>query len=328
MFCGSKFTTGAESRYAPIEGEAAAVVLGLEKCSHFILGLDDLLLAVDHKPLVAIFGSTSLENIPNPRLFRLKHKSLRFRFSPCHVSGKKNVVADTFSPRRDAQKHQVVNESNVDLAYSYQMGPPDWVSSPLLNGYHVNYVVDDIDGFIHGVAMSNMESFNNPSSCVLANVAAQPLEAVTWNMLESSCKQCPDYQLLHSSILQGLSDDSKNWDTRLLPYYRHRHMLTTIGPVVLINERPVIPKSLRSRIVDHVHAGHPGLSTMCHRLSSALYWPNYKEDLVRAKLNCPTCIKIAPSNPAMPPRPPVAPVYPFQSIVCDFFSWSYLCCLS
>ena len=274
---------------------------------------------MDHKPLVAIFGSTSLEDIPNPRLFRLKQKTLRFKFYPCHVSGKKNVVADTFSRRRDAQNHNDENEANVDLAYSYHMGPPDWVSSPTINGYH-RCQENNIDGLILGVAMSNIESCNNPATSIIAHVTTQSLQAITWDMLENACRQCPDYQLLHSSILRGLPDDSKSWDTRLLPYDRHRHMLTTIGPVVLVNERPVIPKSLRSRIVDHVHAGHAGLSTMCQRLSTTLYWPNYKEDLMHAKLNCPTCIKIAPSNPAMPPRPPVAPVYPFQSVVCDFFT--------
>ena len=139
-------------------------------------------------------------------------------------------------------------------------------------------------------------------------------------MLEASCKSCPEYKLLHSLILQGLPTDSKDWDACLLPYYRHRHLLTSVGPVVLVNERPVIPKSLRGRIVDHVHAGHPGLSTMCSRLSSTLYWPDYRNDLMKAKLSCPTCLKIAPSNPAMPPRPPATPQYPFQSVVCDFFT--------
>ena len=66
----------AESRYAPIEGEAATLVLGLWKCSHFVLGLPNLLLAIDPKPLVSLFGTTSLEHIPNPRLFRLKTNPL------------------------------------------------------------------------------------------------------------------------------------------------------------------------------------------------------------------------------------------------------------
>lgn len=61
---------------------------------------------------------------------------------------------------------------------------------------------------------------------------------------------------------------------------------------------------------------------MCLRLSSSLYWPDYKDDLSKSKLSCSTCMTSAPSNPAMPPQPPVAPLYPFQSIVCDFFTLS------
>ena len=59
---------------------------------------------------------------------------------------------------------------------------------------------------------------------------------------------------------------------------------------------------------------------MCQRLSSSLYWPDYRKDLTEAKLRCVTCTQIAPSNPVMPPHPPVSPDYPFQSIVCDLFT--------
>ena len=88
----------------------------------------------------------------------------------------------------------------------------------------------------------------------------------------------------------------------------------------MLNDRPVVPKALRPRVLDHLNAGHPGLSTLCLRMSSSLYWPDYKDDLTRSKLACPTCRATAPSNPALPPSPPVAPLYPFQSMVCDFFT--------
>ena len=171
-----------------------------------------------------------------------------------------------------------------------------------------------------GVTLSQLASFNHPPETLLASMEVPPLQAITWDMLESACNSCKEYQLLHQTILRGISDDRNDWDTLLLPYYRLRHLLTTIGPIILVNDRPLIPKSLRARVIDHLHAGHPGLSTMCQRLSSSLYWPNYREDLTTAKLCCATCTRIAPSNPSMPPRPPVAPQYPFQSVVCDFFT--------
>ena len=54
LFC-SRFLTHAESRYAPVEGESLAVAFGLEKCKHFVLGCTDLVIAVDHKPLIGLF---------------------------------------------------------------------------------------------------------------------------------------------------------------------------------------------------------------------------------------------------------------------------------
>ena len=49
---GSRFTHSAESRYAPIEGEALAVADGLSKARYFVLGCIDLTVVVDHKPLL------------------------------------------------------------------------------------------------------------------------------------------------------------------------------------------------------------------------------------------------------------------------------------
>ena len=84
---GSRFTSGAESRYAPIEGEALAVVDALDKARHFVLGCSNLIIAVDHKPLLKVFSNRSLDDIPKPRLRNLKEKSLRYRFRLVHVPG-------------------------------------------------------------------------------------------------------------------------------------------------------------------------------------------------------------------------------------------------
>jgi len=74
---GSRFTHPAESRYAPIEGEALAVADSLDKARYFVLECRDLIIAVDHKPLLRVFRDRSLEDISNTRLRNLKEKTLR-----------------------------------------------------------------------------------------------------------------------------------------------------------------------------------------------------------------------------------------------------------
>ena len=75
---GSRFTHGPEARYAPIEGEALAIVWGLEQTEYFTQGCPKLVVVTDHKPLTKIFGDRTLDEISNTRLFRLKQKTLIF----------------------------------------------------------------------------------------------------------------------------------------------------------------------------------------------------------------------------------------------------------
>ncbi|KAK3755454.1 hypothetical protein QZH41_007878 [Actinostola sp. cb2023] len=94
---GSRFLASAEQRYAAIEGEALAVAWGLEHTRYFTQGCDDLVIVTDHKPLVKIFGDRTLDEITNSRLFRLKQRTLPWRFDIVHLPGKSNHAADATS---------------------------------------------------------------------------------------------------------------------------------------------------------------------------------------------------------------------------------------
>ena len=95
--CGSRHLSKEELNYAPVEGEAAAVVWCLKKARLFLLGCPNLLLVTDHRPLVRLFGDRELRHIENPRLFRLKEKTLQYKFVVKYVAGKRNTAADTLS---------------------------------------------------------------------------------------------------------------------------------------------------------------------------------------------------------------------------------------
>ena len=95
VFASSRFLTSAESRYWLVKGECLAAVWAMEKAKYFLLGCKSFLLATDHKPLLGILSDDkSIEDVENPRLQRLKEKTLRFRFAICHVAGKLNKVAE------------------------------------------------------------------------------------------------------------------------------------------------------------------------------------------------------------------------------------------
>lgn len=72
---GSRFVTPTESRYSATEVELLAVIWAVRKCRLFLLG-QPFQLIVDHRPLIPIINSKTLDEIDNPRLLRLKEKLL------------------------------------------------------------------------------------------------------------------------------------------------------------------------------------------------------------------------------------------------------------
>ena len=139
LFC-SRYLTEAESRYAAVEGESLAVVFGLEKARHFVLGCTDLTIAVDHKPLIGLFLHRSLEDIPNARLRNLKEKTLPFRFQMVHVAGVKNKVADCLSrsPSEPAEHMDLIDDMDAPHGQDRQMDGLVSTSSRQKNGSESN----------------------------------------------------------------------------------------------------------------------------------------------------------------------------------------------
>ena len=97
------------------EGEALAILWGLTQTKFFTMGCNNLVVATDHKPLVKIFGDRTLDEIANPRLFRIKQRTLRWYFAAVHVPGKFNQAADATSrrPSLKPQKDENLGEEEV-----------------------------------------------------------------------------------------------------------------------------------------------------------------------------------------------------------------------
>ena len=98
---GSRFLHQAEKNYAPVEGEALAVAWSLEQTKYFTLGCNDLVVVTDHKPLTKLLGDRRLDEIDNPRLFRLKWRTLIWRFKMEYQRGCSNPFADAVSRKPD-----------------------------------------------------------------------------------------------------------------------------------------------------------------------------------------------------------------------------------
>ena len=339
VFVGSRFCHQAEQLYAPIEGEAAAAAWAVDKCKFFLLGLPDFLLALDHKPLISIFGDKEIGNVTNPRLRNQKVKLLPYRFTPMHIAGKLNVVPDTLSRRSDSPilslpttpDQSLLDISNIGGEYSNSLAPPTWVSGPAaVEPYFVAALranptdvereeVDETEALIAGLAVLAikdmfMERYDNYI------VAAQtPIRVLTWERLQEAASSSPIYQHLMKLIVSGLPEDIAEWPDTLRLYHPYRANLLVTDNVILYGDRPLIPLSLRDEVLDHLHGSHSGSTTMLSRAAQSVFWPSMTQEVTATRAHCTPCTKAAPSNPSMPPSPPVQPDYPFSHVCMDFF---------
>ena len=99
---------------APLEAEAAAIAWALEKCRIFVMGFPNLIVVTDHEPLKGLFGYRDLSKIPNPRLFRLKGKTLRYRYTIWHCPGKWQKSSDVVSHNPPAILQAHLNTSQTE----------------------------------------------------------------------------------------------------------------------------------------------------------------------------------------------------------------------
>ena len=115
VLAGGRFTKPAESRYSPVEGECLTVSDALFKARQFVLGFPDLIIAVDHKPLLGLLNDKSVADIANPRLLMLKEKTLWFSFSVIHVPRKVHCGPDYLSRQGQYDTSNQKKEARAQL---------------------------------------------------------------------------------------------------------------------------------------------------------------------------------------------------------------------
>lgn len=91
----SRSMTTTEQRYAQIEKEALALTWACERFSDYLIGLK-FHIHTDHKPLVPLFSTKRLEELPL-RVQRFRLRMLRYHFTISHIPGKDLVIADMLS---------------------------------------------------------------------------------------------------------------------------------------------------------------------------------------------------------------------------------------
>ena len=92
----SRSMNDTERRYAQIEQEALAITWAMERWRELLLGMKHLRVETDHKPLVPLLSTKSLDELPL-RIQRFRMRLMKYDFTISHTPGKLMYTADALS---------------------------------------------------------------------------------------------------------------------------------------------------------------------------------------------------------------------------------------
>lgn len=107
-------------------------------------------------------------------------------------------------------------------------------------------------------------------------------------------------------------------DPSIVPFLKVKDSLSINSKCVMFGNRVVIPVTLRSKILQLLHAGHPGVVRTKLLARSVVWWPQLGVDIENLCNMCPSCAKVNfKASPEIVPWPPAK--YPFDRVHIDFF---------
>uniref|UniRef100_A0A182NX56 RNA-directed DNA polymerase n=1 Tax=Anopheles dirus TaxID=7168 RepID=A0A182NX56_9DIPT len=178
------------------------------------------------------------------------------------------------------------------------------------SGVHSN-IIDDRTW--NAMKNNGAEEFDPDSEVYIRNVIEHA--AVDVQEVEMASVNDTEIQALKECLEKGTWNYTNE---QLKPYHAFRFELGTVGEMVVRGSKLVIPKSLRQRLLELGHEGHPGRTKMQQRLRCTCWWPGMDECIIRMVERCTGCQLVSqPDKPEPMTRRPL-PDKPWVDVAIDF----------
>jgi hypothetical protein len=282
MHAASSFND-AERNYPQVEREALALVYAVKKFHQYIYGRK-FELHTDHKPLLTIFGSKS--GIPVHTANRLRRYALTllgYDFVIKYIDGDKFAYADFVS--RLIETHPKPGSEDIVIAAIREMSEE----------------ADD-------------EMYDEDSEIAVINTLP-----VSKEELRKATQECDHLQKVIKYVQSSWPQKKKQVeDVEAAEYFTARLELRVIGECLFHGDRPVIPPTLRKRMLEELHEGHPGASRMQALARVQCFWPGIYKQINSYVQRCENCAINAkcPKKEILHPWP--KPSGPWQRVHIDF----------
>lgn len=163
----------------------------------------------------------------------------------------------------------------------------------------------------------NPEQFDEDSEhYVNALTEASDIQAVQIHEI----KTCSENDDFFKEIQDGLENsNSRNDSDKWRNMY---HELCITNGILLRGHRIYIPRTLRERILEAGHEGHPGREKMLNRLREKIWWPGLTRGVEEKTKSCLYCVLVSAPDRPIPLKMRDMPTKPWKELAMDFTSTS------
>lgn len=272
--------TEAEKNYSQIEKEARALIFGLKR-SHFYIAGRRFTAHVDHKPLLAIFGSKT--GIPVYTANRLQRWALivmaydiKFEFIGTNSFGYVDVVSRLMS----------------------KCTKPD-----------------------EEIVIANIHSTPNSIEDLLCFAIQSAKELpVKFEDIQTATKTCPALQKVCKYVTTDSWPQRKQQikNMEVADYFIFRNDLKVAHDCLFRGEQLVIPKTFREHILKELHEGHPGECRMKLLAADKVFWPKLSLSIEKKVKTCEKCAKAGKAPKKVPLQLWPMPAAPWCRVHLDY----------
>jgi hypothetical protein len=279
----SRALSTTEQNYAQIEKECLAIVFACERFDQYLHGRDKITGQTDHKPLETIVKKL-IHQMPK-RLQRMVMRLQKYNLHLEYLPGTQMFISDM-------------------LSRAYLPRKPGDVTDTLQ--CHIFSLTAEDELF------EDIAHVEQPSYMRLAEGTQEQIKRATQND--------PVLQELASTILLGWPETRSEVPVGAREYWSFRDEMTVHDGIVYRGMRVVVPKMLRSEMVNRAHSAHLGQEASIRKAKDTLYWPGMDADIKVRVENCEVCSEYSIKQAKEPMMTHNIPILPWTKVGQDLFS--------
>ncbi|UYV77603.1 K02A2.6-like, partial [Cordylochernes scorpioides] len=135
-------------------------------------------------------------------------------------------------------------------------------------------------------------------------------------------QNCKDQtrQVLVNLIRKGWPKSKYKVPREAMEYWKFRDELTEQDGIIYKGQKVIIPKTLRSELLNRVHASHHGVAASLAKARQAIFWPGMNQSIKEKVEKCKACLAYQPNQTKETLMCHETPILPWNKIGMDIFS--------